>query len=242
MEEAAGLPKIGDRHYKSYVGPPGQYDFMGATQFRLLCTLGLRAHHKLLDIGCGSLRVGRFLIPYLEAGNYYGIEPNTWLVDEIFEKEIGREIRKLKSPSFVSNTEFDSSEFGQNFDFVVAQSIFSHTGQDLLVKGLNGIARSLKKSGVALATFVLGDEDCLENGWFYVGTERVKRVTYKTTTIVEIARSSGMHCQKLPWYHPRQTWFLLTREAANLLPAKHLKFLHGAVLRDQEFVDSVRTR
>ena len=43
--------KTGDNHYMAYVGPPTQYDFMGATQFRLLCTLGLRAHHYLLDLG-----------------------------------------------------------------------------------------------------------------------------------------------------------------------------------------------
>jgi len=50
--------KPGDDHHMAYVGPPTQHDFMGATQFRLLCTLGLRAHHRLLDFGCGSLRAG----------------------------------------------------------------------------------------------------------------------------------------------------------------------------------------
>jgi cyclopropane fatty-acyl-phospholipid synthase-like methyltransferase len=55
----------GDKHYKAYVGPPTQYDFMGATQFRLLCTLGLREQHKVLDFGCGSLRAGRLLLSYL---------------------------------------------------------------------------------------------------------------------------------------------------------------------------------
>lgn len=53
------------RTYRGYVGPEAQYDLMGATQFRLLCTLGLREHHTLLDFGCGSLRAGRLFIPYL---------------------------------------------------------------------------------------------------------------------------------------------------------------------------------
>ena len=63
-EAAKALPP-GARHYAAYVGPPEQYDFMGATQFRLLTTLGLREHHSVLDFGCGSLRAGRLLIPYL---------------------------------------------------------------------------------------------------------------------------------------------------------------------------------
>jgi hypothetical protein len=65
----------GSQHHMAYVGPPTQYDAMAATQFRLLTTLGLREHHRLLDFGGGSLRAGRLLIPYLQPGNYYGIEP-----------------------------------------------------------------------------------------------------------------------------------------------------------------------
>ena len=49
----------GDMHYRAYVGPPEQYDLMGATQFNLLCSLGLREWHRVLDfrlrgIACGS--------------------------------------------------------------------------------------------------------------------------------------------------------------------------------------------
>ena len=53
----------GSRHYRAYVGPPDQFDFMGATQFRLLTTLGLREHHSVLDFGCGSLALAAFSFP-----------------------------------------------------------------------------------------------------------------------------------------------------------------------------------
>ena len=46
----------GDHHYTAYVGPANQYDFIGASQFRLLCTLGLRANHKLLSAGITSFQ------------------------------------------------------------------------------------------------------------------------------------------------------------------------------------------
>jgi hypothetical protein len=80
-EAALALPG-GSRHFRAYVGPPRQFDFMGATQFRLLTTLGLREHHSVLDFGCGSLRAGRLLIPYLLPGRYYGLEPNRWLIED----------------------------------------------------------------------------------------------------------------------------------------------------------------
>jgi hypothetical protein len=53
---------------------------MGATQFRLLTSLGLREHHSVLDFGCRSLREGRLLIPYLLPGRYYGLNPTTGLL------------------------------------------------------------------------------------------------------------------------------------------------------------------
>src|SRR5207302_381599 len=51
--------KPGDPHYRAYVGPPEDYDLIAAMTFNLLTTLCLRQHHSLLDIGCGSLRIGR---------------------------------------------------------------------------------------------------------------------------------------------------------------------------------------
>jgi len=74
--------KPGDQHYRAYVGPSQDYDLISAMVFNLLTSVGLRQHHRVLDIGCGSLRVGRLLIAYLNQGNYFGVEPNEWLVSD----------------------------------------------------------------------------------------------------------------------------------------------------------------
>lgn len=64
LPEDLGLGRpAGDQHYRAYVGPPQNYDLISAMSFGLLTALGLRQHHSLLDIGCGSLRNGRLLIP-----------------------------------------------------------------------------------------------------------------------------------------------------------------------------------
>src|SRR6476660_5378603 len=119
-------------HSTAFVGPPEEYDFMGATQFRLLTTLGLREHNSLLDFGCGSLRAGRLFIPYLLPGRYFGLDPNKWLIDEAIDKELGRDIINLKRPTFRHEDDFRISQFKTSFDFIIAQSIFSHTGSDLI--------------------------------------------------------------------------------------------------------------
>src|SRR5687768_14538688 len=88
----------GDDHYRAYVGPPRDYDLISAMVFNLLTSIGLRQHHRVLDIGCGSLRVGRLLIPYLNEGLYVGVEPNKWLVDDGIANEIGMDQVRIKQP------------------------------------------------------------------------------------------------------------------------------------------------
>lgn len=226
--------KPGDKHYRAFIGPPLQYDFMGATQFRLLCTLGLRAHHQVLDLGCGSLRAGRFLINYLESGNYCGIEPNQWLIDEGIKEQLGDSLIEIKKPRFDNNSEFNTAAFGQNFDFIIAQSIFSHTGNDLIPSALSNIYQSLNDNGIALITFIKGEKDFDGDGWIYP-----ECVEFTLPKIYEFATNAGFQVQELPWYHPRQTWFYFVKNNEKKLSSEDLKHLSGAVLNDKKFEKSL---
>src|SRR5882762_1735023 len=114
------------RRHRGYIGLAEDYDRVGALQFAVLALLGLREHHKILDIGCGSLRVGRLLIPFLHKEHYFGIEPNEWLVRNGIEQELGSSIAEAKRPRFSQDRQFRLSEFGVRFDFILAVSIFSH--------------------------------------------------------------------------------------------------------------------
>ena len=85
----------GDLEHRAFVGPPKRYERMGHLQLQTLIQLGLRPQHRLLDIGCGSLRAGKRFIPYLDAERYFGIEPNEWLniVNEV-HRPIGNAVAK----------------------------------------------------------------------------------------------------------------------------------------------------
>jgi SAM-dependent methyltransferase len=196
--------KPGDPQYRAYVGPPEDYDLIAAMTFNLLTTLGLRQHHSLLDIGCGSLRIGRLLIPYLNRGKYSGVEPNEWLVDEGIRREVGETLVQIKRPSFFfSNSPDTISQAKVAFDFALAQSIFSHCGLDLIKAWLSAISPSLAQDGALVATFLVGEEDSTRTGWIYPDC-----VNYRPATLEREAKDVNLRFEILDWKHPRQTWAL----------------------------------
>ena len=100
-------PKVLPPKYKSYVGPPEDFELIGKTQFEHLKHWGLAADHYLLDIGCGCLRGGQFAIRILEPGHYHGLEPNQWLIDEGIRHELGTQLFELNR-NFHFNRDSDS--------------------------------------------------------------------------------------------------------------------------------------
>jgi SAM-dependent methyltransferase len=196
--------KPGDPHYRAYVGPPEDYDLIAAMTFNLLTTLGLRQHHSLLDIGCGSLRIGRLLIPYLNRGKYFGIEPAEWLVAEGIKQELGETVVLTKRPTFFFSDSPESVDRAKlSFDFALAQSIFSHCGLDLIKGWLSAVSRSLAQDGALVATFLPGDEDSPRKGWIYP-----ECVNYRPATLERAAADVNLRFEILDWKHPRQTWAL----------------------------------
>jgi len=87
-----GIKKVGHREY---IG--GLWDEVGSLQFNFLCAQGLRPEHRLLDIACGSLRLGVRAIPYLETGHYLGLDKESGLVAAGLENELPKDVRAQKS-------------------------------------------------------------------------------------------------------------------------------------------------
>jgi SAM-dependent methyltransferase len=209
-QEDLGLGlKPGDPQYRAYVGPPEDYDLVAAMAFNLLTTLGLRQYHSLLDVGCGSLRIGRLLIPYLNRGKYFGLEPNEWLVAEGIRRELGDTLVQIKRPIFFFSDSPDTIA-KISFDFALAQSIFSHCGLDLIKAWLFAISRSLAPDGALIATFLIGEEDCAQTGWIYP-----ECVNYRPATLERAAEDVNLRFEILDWKHPRQTWALFAAPEFN---------------------------
>lgn len=82
-----------------------------------------------------------------------------------------------------------------------------------------------------------GDEHYLA----YVGPPR--QYDYMGATqfrlIQDMFGRAGLVCRRIPWFHPRQVWYLGARDPTQLPDGQALSVLTGAVLRDPEFRESV---
>jgi len=121
-------------------------------QFDLMKGYGLKPNHYFLDIGCGWLRGGFEFIKYLDVGHYYAIEPmETHLeLGLCIVDHFGLE---NKRPILAKEKYFDISEFGRKFDFMLAQSVFTHLHPDMIKLAINRLIPHLKSNGKFYATF-----------------------------------------------------------------------------------------
>jgi SAM-dependent methyltransferase len=104
----------------------GGFDMgIGELQLEFLKREGMQAEHTFLDVGCGSLRGGRYFIDYLEEGNYTGMDINESIILE-GKSIVDEDLLVEKDPTFVVNDDLQFDEFEGTFDFILALSVLTH--------------------------------------------------------------------------------------------------------------------
>ncbi len=138
-DEAVIRDAVANGRHRDLIG--GLWDKMGRHQFRFLVEQGLTQKHRLLDIGCGSLRLGVRAIEYLDPGRYYGTDISRDLIDAGITHELNDASRqKAPRTNFGVSDNFDFSFLSDAVDVAVAQSVFTHLP-------LNHLRRCLAKLG-----------------------------------------------------------------------------------------------
>lgn len=132
----------------------GHWDVLGRHQLDFLIQRGLKPEHRLLDIGCGSLRLGCLAIPYLEPLRYFGTDLSASLVHAGRAHELdddGR--RRAPIDHFAFNDDFDFDFVPEAVDFAIAQSVFTHLPINHLRRCLARLSGRISSGGVFYVTF-----------------------------------------------------------------------------------------
>jgi SAM-dependent methyltransferase len=131
----------------------GKWDEIGRVQFEFLMGQGLEPGHYVLDVGCGALRAGVWLVPYLEPGHYFGIDINPSLIRAgLWELERAALAERCPPSNLRVTDDFDA-HFGVAFDAAIAQSLFTHIPLVLIDRCLARVAEVMAPGGRLFASY-----------------------------------------------------------------------------------------
>jgi hypothetical protein len=150
------LQRRGERLYEvtGFVGcGVDRFEKTGRAQLESLIRHGLNPWDKLLDIGCGALCGGYWMIHFLNPGHYFGIEPNTTMFNSGVEYLLEPGLLEEKKPRFVHNDQYDFSGFSEKFDYFHAHSIWTHAPKKDIEKMLDGFAEHTNPGARFLTSF-----------------------------------------------------------------------------------------
>ena len=196
-------------------GPIRKFEPVGRNQLSILLRSGLNLDSKVLDVGCGCLRAGYWLINFLKPGSYFGIEPNAEMLKAGQDYIVTQPVIEEKGARFDSNADFDFHVFDAQFDFVIARSIWTHASSIQIEKMLDEFVATTTDNGVFVTSYK-------PTRWWekqYAGTEWVGKsdtsdeggiVRYRFSWIQQACAQRGLDVEQLENEYG-QTWLKITR-------------------------------
>jgi cyclopropane fatty-acyl-phospholipid synthase-like methyltransferase len=193
--------------HREFIG--GMWDEIGSLQFEFLKGAGLSPKHRLLDVGCGCLRGGVLFVPYLEGGNYYGIDINASLI-KAGKRELQKAGTLVKSPNLFVTDNFEIPWPDVRFDYALAVSVFTHLYSNHIGLCLQKVAARLAPGGKFFATFFQAPaplhlaDIAHERGGIVTHLDR-DPFHYSIAEMEALASFAGLTVKLIgDWRHPRQ--------------------------------------
>jgi hypothetical protein len=206
---------------QTFLGVPVlDFEKGGREQLIYLLASGLNPDSKLVDLGCGVLRAGYWLIHFLDPLGYCGIEPHPqrlyWGINIMLEKEV----LEHRHPRFDRNPHFDTSVFGEKFDFFLAYSVWTHASKQQIRVMLDAFLRDSKQDGRFLTSCLPADAEHPEYlGETWIGTSHesdAAGVVHHSLEWIEVeCDRRGLVAQQLGYDKThRQFWLQIERRGA----------------------------
>ena len=139
---------------------------------------------------------------YLDAGNYCGVDPLDWQMEETSNNPKSKAVIEGKSPRFHNNDTFHGKAFDEKFDFIIAHSVMSHAAYWQMEQFLKNSAEVLNEGGKVLFSLYFNDGNPL--GSIVYPKEKI------ISQIKENYRNGkyyGTEYDFREWIYPRNSFF-----------------------------------
>jgi SAM-dependent methyltransferase len=181
----------------------GAFDF--DAHFDYLVEIGLHRSDRVLDFGCGAGRVGIWIIGYLAADRYFGVDSHLPSLDAFARYEIPLHGLIHKRPRLAYDDAFGFALFGVFFDWVLYLYVSAHLNDPLASTLCERVGEVLARRGrvVVVPHAPVVDSDFLSR--IGLKLERVdERTGVPTRSIVRPICDDG----HLARAHEELTWLL----------------------------------
>jgi ABC-2 type transport system ATP-binding protein/lipopolysaccharide transport system ATP-binding protein len=205
---------VSEQWHRIAVG--GQWNTIGSLQFEFLRSQGLKRSDCLLDVGCGSLRAGVYLIPYLDPGHYVGFDYHRELVQAGLDHELPREADRRKA-MFVIDDKFNLSGL-REFDVVFAHAFFPHVSLNVTALCIAAVIKKLAPQGRFFATYYESPDAASSEPVVQAGgnISYPNAVPYHTSfeVLASLCAAAGGHAERIgAWGDPNgQMMLVITRQ------------------------------
>lgn len=134
---------------------PVKRDEYGAFQLEFLKARGLAPDARFLEFGCGDLRLGEKVIPYLREGRYFGADLNQRNLDRGAAHLAGKGIGLARAQLFATYDTSLAPVPDGSVDMAFSNSVFSHLTLNTILLCLTSIAPKLRPGAAYYSSMIL---------------------------------------------------------------------------------------
>lgn len=165
----------------------GDWETHGKLQLSFLQKRGLTKESTILDFGCGTGRFARIAVPFLNSGNYTGIDISAGAIEHCMVLGTNEGWLTQKKPIFIHGKGTLDGFRGERFDFIWAHSIVNHCPPEINQANFKAISD-------------------IDFDYFYFTYKKrdtvvrtgLKQFGYTPEWLMEQAAKVGMKCEPLP--------------------------------------------
>lgn len=148
--------EAGRRH--ATVGPAHQWKMKRRFQIDFLKKHGLAHTHRLIDIGCGTLRGGIPIIKLLDKGHYTGIEVREDVL-ELGRDELKHAKLENKNPNLIHCSGLSTLELEDQAEYIWAFAVLIFMDDDALNACMSFVSRHLAEGGSFYGNVNIGETE-----------------------------------------------------------------------------------